>query len=131
GSPRRCTPNRSNRLLPFLAHENKPGHAPHEVVDQRPHRSAGDNSPPIRTPHTLFEYLWDGNVPPNESRLSCGAAWKCSQTEFYTTEWKHVTGALGDGRRQLQALVRRRRRGAPSAQVRRWYPQATRAELVA
>src|SRR5436309_1191277 len=45
--------------------------------------------------------------PPNESRLSCGAELKGSQTEFYNTERGRVTRCREHGRRQLQALVRR------------------------
>src|SRR6266568_1421525 len=45
---------------------------------------------------------------PNESRLSCGAELECSQTEFYHTACKTFAEFIGDGRRQLQALVRLR-----------------------
>ena len=45
---------------------------------------------------------------PNESRLSCGAKLECSQAEFYHTARKTFSGSIGDGRRQLQALVRLR-----------------------
>jgi len=47
-------------------------------------------------------------MPPNGMRLSCGAELECSQTEFYYTACKTFSGVSGDGRRQLQALVRRR-----------------------
>src|SRR6266576_3208336 len=46
--------------------------------------------------------------PPNESRLSCGAKLECSQIQFYSTACKTFSGSIGDGRRQLQALVRLR-----------------------
>src|SRR5437870_2691630 len=46
--------------------------------------------------------------PPNGSRLSCGAKLECSQPEFYNTACKTFSGSIGDGRRQLQALVRLR-----------------------
>src|SRR6266536_3134377 len=45
---------------------------------------------------------------PNESRLSCGAELEGSQGEFYHTASKTFSGSIGDGRRQLQALVRLR-----------------------
>ena len=45
-------------------------------------------------------------LPPNESRLSCGARLRCSQTEFYHTACSLFSGLFEDGRRQLQALVR-------------------------
>src|SRR5437867_2816867 len=45
---------------------------------------------------------------PNESRLSCGAELEGSQREFYHTGCKTFSGSIGDGRRQLQALVRLR-----------------------
>jgi len=44
--------------------------------------------------------------PPNESRLSCGADLKCSQTECYHTACRMFSEPAEDGRRQLQALVR-------------------------
>src|SRR5206468_773570 len=47
-------------------------------------------------------------MPPNESRLSCGAELEGSQGEFYHTASKTFSGSIGDGRRQLQALVRLR-----------------------
>src|SRR6266513_2337807 len=43
----------------------------------------------------------------NGSRLSCGAELEHSQMEFYNTGREPVTGRVGVGRRQLQALVRR------------------------
>src|SRR5438128_1179227 len=43
--------------------------------------------------------------PPNESRLSCGATLKYSQMEFYHTARQTFSGTIGDGRRQLQALL--------------------------
>src|SRR6058998_555139 len=46
--------------------------------------------------------------PPNEWRLSCGAGLEHSQGEFYLTARKTFSGSIGDGRRQLQALVRLR-----------------------
>src|SRR6266699_3007016 len=46
--------------------------------------------------------------PANESRLSCGAKHECSQIEFYNTAWKTFSRSIGDGCRQLQALVRLR-----------------------
>src|SRR6266702_6833065 len=42
---------------------------------------------------------------PNESRLSCGATLKYSQMEFYHTARQTFSGSIGDGRRQLQALL--------------------------
>src|SRR5438477_11897646 len=42
---------------------------------------------------------------PNESRLSCGAELEGSQGEFYHTGRKTFSGSIGDGRRQLQALL--------------------------
>src|SRR5437879_1323079 len=45
---------------------------------------------------------------PNESRLSCGAELESSQMKFYHTAWRTFSGCIEDGRRQLQALVRRR-----------------------
>src|SRR5436309_12989228 len=45
---------------------------------------------------------------PNGSRLSCGAGLEHSQGEFYHTAHKTFSGSIGDGRRQLQALVRLR-----------------------
>ncbi len=47
------------------------------------------------------------NAPPNESRLSCGAELECSQTEFYHTAGSTFAGLIENGRRQLQAHVRR------------------------
>ncbi len=44
--------------------------------------------------------------PPNGVRLSCGAELEGSQPELYNTECRGVTEPIGDGRRQLQALVR-------------------------
>src|SRR5207249_8679346 len=44
---------------------------------------------------------------PNGRRLSCGAELEDSQTEFYKTASGGVSGSVGDGRRQLQARVRR------------------------
>src|SRR6266550_4996389 len=49
------------------------------------------------------------SVLPNGSRLSCGAELECSQTEFYNTACKTFSRSVEDGRRQLQALVRRRK----------------------
>src|SRR6266705_3136454 len=49
-------------------------------------------------------------LPPNGSRLSCAAKLAYSQSEFYNTACKTFSGSIGDGRRQLQALVRQRRR---------------------
>src|SRR5437660_12020447 len=45
---------------------------------------------------------------PNESRLSYGSELKSSQEGFYHTGRKTFSGSIGDGRRQLQALVRLR-----------------------
>jgi len=42
---------------------------------------------------------------PNESRLSCGAELEGSQGEFYHTARQTFSGSIGDGRRQLQALL--------------------------
>src|ERR1051325_870941 len=47
-------------------------------------------------------------MPPNGSRLSCGAKLECSQTEFYHTACTTSSGFVEDGRRQLQAHVRQR-----------------------
>ncbi len=44
---------------------------------------------------------------PNGSRLSCGAKLEYSQTELYSAECRRVTRSIEDGRRQLQAHVRR------------------------
>ena len=41
----------------------------------------------------------------NESRLSCGAELEGSQGEFYHTARKTFSASIGDGRRQLQALL--------------------------
>src|SRR2546430_2343300 len=41
-------------------------------------------------------------VPPNGSRLSCGAKLEYSQTELYSAECRRVTRSIEDGRRQLQ-----------------------------
>src|SRR6266566_5098362 len=64
-----------------------------------------------------------GCGPPNESRLSCGAELEGSQGEFYHTARKTFSGSIGDGRRQLQALVRLRTidhsSGPPPAGARR------------
>ena len=53
-----------------------------------------------------------GNVSgaPNGLRLSCGAKFECSQTEFYQTACRRSSGLVGNGRRQLQARVRHQRR---------------------
>src|SRR6266576_289996 len=47
-------------------------------------------------------------VPPNESRLSCGAKLTYSQMEFYHTARRTFAGLIEEGRRQLQAHVRLR-----------------------
>src|SRR6266576_1902692 len=56
--------------------------------------------------HNRIGLWWDAQ--PNESRLSCGAKLECSQIQFYSTACKTFSGSIGDGRRQLQALVRLR-----------------------
>src|SRR5438552_1660343 len=54
---------------------------------------------------------------PNESRLSCAAERKSSQTEFYHTACRTFSEFIEDERRQLQARVRRRAPSAFSAEV--------------
>jgi len=44
---------------------------------------------------------------PNGWRLNCGAELESSQTELYYAECRDVPGFAQDGRRQLQARVRR------------------------
>src|SRR5262245_31302873 len=46
--------------------------------------------------------------PPNGWRLSCGAELRWSQTECYHTACRMFSEPVDDGRRQLQARVRRR-----------------------
>jgi hypothetical protein len=52
--------------------------------------------------------------PPNESRLSCGAKLKCSQTECYHNTCRMFSEPIEDGRRQLQALVRQHGTSGPA-----------------
>src|SRR5436190_15103327 len=53
--------------------------------------------------HNRIGLWWDAQ--PNESRLSCGAKHECSQIQFYRTPCTTFAGSIGDGRRQLQALI--------------------------
>src|SRR5437667_10591277 len=53
--------------------------------------------------HNRIGLWWDAQ--PNESRLSCGAELEGSQGKFYHTARKTFSGSIGDGRRQLQALL--------------------------
>ncbi len=60
-------------------------------------------------------------VAPNESRLSCGANLRCSQTEFYYTVRQGVHRIVDDARRQLQALVRPHPQRAESPGARSYF----------
>src|SRR3989442_7338472 len=66
---------------------------------------------PDLTPYRVqFRVRWHSvylDVLSNGMRLSCGAELKCSQTEFYHTAGLQSFGSIEDGRRQLQARVRR------------------------
>src|SRR6266566_2089675 len=69
-----------------------------------PRRMPASNAEP--TTWVFTKRLGLGRVAqPNESRLSCGAELEGSQGEFYHTARKTFSGSIGDGRRQLQALL--------------------------
>src|SRR5436190_2098657 len=88
---------RRDLALPLCLDEERP----------RPTDPGGAYEPP-----TLWFWKTGSSVTrvaqPNESRLSCGATLKYSQMEFYHTARQTFSGSSGDGRRQLQALVRLR-----------------------
>ena len=42
---------------------------------------------------------------PNGSRLSCGAKFECTQTEFYNTACRTYSGSIGDGAASFKRLL--------------------------
>ncbi len=76
--------------------------ATHNISIAKEHRPRADRRDTLNS--ELGHETWLLLLP-NESRLSCGAELEGSQGEFYNTARKTFSGSIGDGRRQLQALL--------------------------
>ncbi len=104
-SPSRLFPSGEDMLN---CHVVRARNAPQGPAAERPHASVDVNARQQRSRYNEHSLGNGGNAPSNGSRLSCGAELEASQGEFYHTARKTFSGSIGEGRRQLQALVRLR-----------------------